>query len=671
MFSYKFNNNHTFWSGRLNAVLLTAVLIIAVSVSPSAYSHGLGAEQSAGTVAATPEQKNQAGALNRKITDLMTNYRLASASEKPGLIAQMTRLAQQRRQLFLGLMESDPAFVWSMTLPDSDLASLPDPVRNLFEESEAVEGELVVLHVDHKDAKQSRYEYYLNTPAGQRLSMHFAANPTGLLSGDEIRVHGKSFYRVEAHTAEETDGTMLIESGDTGILVLAKGNPKTGNTNVSGAGTVTGTIGERRTLVILVNFKDNPIEPWTKDYARSVVFGATSDFMFENSGRQTWLSGDVAGWFTIDLSSTVCDIDTLAYQAKNAAAASGIVLANYQHIVYSFPKNGCGGLGVGTVGGNPSQAWIIGSLDMSKVSHEFGHNLGLYHAMALDCGTASLGENCTVMAYGNAFDAMGNTYAGHFNAFMKERLGWLNAGNSSQIMTVESSGSYTLDPYESVGTGPKALKILKSIDPVTGKRSWYYVESRQAIGFDTFLSGFRNVTNGVLIHTGTEGNGDSSYLLDMTPSSQVLTSKDWLDPALTAGESFNDPVAGVTVTADSVAAAGAVVTVTLSGGGGATSTSSPVVSVSTDASSYAKGQTVTVTASVSAGGNPVGNAAVGFTIAKPNGTIVTASVITGSGGVAVYKLRLKKQDPSGLYKTQIVATVDSASVSAATQFTVQ
>lgn len=671
MFTYDLNNYNYFHRCALNAALLAAALFFSLTASPPVYSHGRSADNSKEVVAATSEQENQARTLNRKIGSLITEYRSAIETEKPGLITEVSRLAQERRQALLELMKSDPAFVWGMTLPDSESADLPDSVRNLFELTEALEGELVVLHVDHKDAKQSRYEYYLNTPSGQRLSLHFAANPPGLLSGDKIRVHGKAFNRFEAHAAEETDGTMLVESGDTGILVLAKGNPNTGNTNESSPGATASTIGERRTLVILVNFKDNPTEPWTKDYARNVVFGATSDFMFENSGRQTWLSGDVAGWFTIDLSSTVCDIDTLAYQAKNAATTSGIVLTNYQHIVYSFPKNGCGGLGVGTVGGNPSQAWIIGLLDMSKVSHELGHNLGLYHAMALDCGTASLGENCTVMAYGNAFDAMGNTYAGHFNAFMKERLGWLNAGNSSQIMTVEGSGSYTLDPYESVSTGPKVLKILKSTDPVTGKRSWYYVESRQAIGFDAFLSGFPNVTNGVLIHTGTEGNGDSSYLLDMTPSSQLLTTKDWLDPALTAGESFIDPVAGITVTADSVAAAGAVVTVTLSGGGGATSTGSPIVSVSTDASSYAKGQTVTVTASVSAGGNPVGNAAVGFTIAKPNGAIVTASTITGNDGVAVYKFRLKKQDPSGLYQTQIVATVDSASVSAVTQFTVQ
>jgi hypothetical protein len=670
MFTYDLNNNNFFHRYKLNAALLAATLFLALATSSPVYSHGQGADNSTEAVAATPEQKNQARVLNRKIGSMITEYRSAIESEKPGLIAQMTRLAQERRQALLELMESDPAFVWSMTLPDSESANLPDSVRNLFEQTEALEGELVVLHVDHKDIKQSRYEYYMNTPAGQRIALHFAANPPGLLSGDEIRVHGKSFNQSEAHAAEETDGTILVESGDTGILVLAKGNPNTGNTNVSSPGTAASTLGERRTLVILVNFQDNPSEPWTRDDARNIVFGAASDFMFENSSGQTWLSGDVAGWFTISLSSAVCDTNTLASQAKYAAASAGYVLSNYNHIVYLFPKYACSGLGLGTVGGNPSEAWIIGTPTLAVISHELGHNLGLYHAKALDCGTATLGDNCTVMAYGNAFDAMGNTNAGHYNAFMKERLGWLNAGASPEIVTVQSDGSYLMDAYESTGTGPKALKILKSTDSATGAKTWYYLESRQAMGFDAFLAGNINVVNGVFLHTGTEGNGDSSYLLDMTPASQSITSKDWLDPALVTGESFVDDAAGVTITVDTVTTAGAAVTVMFSGGGG-TGISSPAITVSSDSSIYAKGQTVTLITRVSAGGNPVSNAAVNFTITKSNGNLVKASATTGSDGAAKYSFRLRKQDPSGIYKVESIATVDTISIVAAAQFTVQ
>lgn len=85
-------------------------------------------------------------------------------------------------------------------------------------------------------------------------------------------------------------------------------------------------------------------------------------------------------------------------------------------------------------------------------------------------------------------------------------------------MTVQADGTHWLDPYESMGGNPKALKILKATDPTTGMKTWYYVEFRQAIGFDSFLSGNSNVLNGVVIHTGSESSANSSDLLDMTPA---------------------------------------------------------------------------------------------------------------------------------------------------------
>ncbi len=75
-------------------------------------------------------------------------------------------------------------------------------------------------------------------------------------------------------------------------------------------------------------------------------------------------------------------------------------------------------------------------------------------------------------------------------------------------------------------------------------------------GFDSFLAGNSNISNGVLIHTGTEGDAISSYLLDMTPGTDS-----WYDPALPVGASFTDPDAGVTISVRSVESTGAYVDV--------------------------------------------------------------------------------------------------------------
>lgn len=166
---------------------------------------------------------------------------------------------------------------------------------------------------------------------------------------------------------------------------------------------------------------------------------------------------------------------------------------------------------------------------------------------------------------------------------------------------------------------------------------------------------------GVLIHFGTELNGNSSHLLDMTPGSGSSIYYDWKDPALVFGQSFEDPAAGVTMTTEWVTGTEAAVTVYFG----------EVVTVSTNQPSYTRNQTVSITAKVSSGGSPVANVPVTFTVSKSNSAVVTATATTGSTGSAVYKLRLTRQDPVGSYQVTVGIATNAMSDSAATSFTVQ
>jgi len=249
-------------------------------------------------------------------------------------------------------------------------------------------------------------------------------------------------------------------------------------------------------------------------------------------------------------------------------------------------------------------------------------------------------------------------------------LGWLNYGLAPAITTVVADGTYTIDPYEPVGSKPKALKILKSTDPNTGLRTWYYVESRQPIGFDTFLSdpavGMQNVTTGVLIHSGSETSGNSAFLLDMTPATPVYY---WAyDPALAGGQTFSDPDTGLTISTAWANSAGAAVIVKF---GKSPSADSPTVSLSTNQTVYTRGQTAYITAQVQSGGSPVAKAAVNFTIIKSTGSRLSANATTGSSGTAVYKMRLGKQDPVGTYQAHASVVEAGQSAAAATTFIVQ
>ena len=415
------------------------------------------------------------------------------------------------------------------------------------------EGELEVLHEDDFKNKKSRTRHFLKTESGDRYELKFKGRTPRHQTGTKMRVKG----------AKSGNVLYLDSSGDSNVQVLALAS--------------SGTFGERKVAVILVNFTDNAAQPFTPSQVNDAFFGSTnssSSFFKENSFGQTWLSGNVLGWYNLPIPSTSPSY-TVGTYAQQAAKAAGIDLTTYSHYVYVFPKlSTFPGAGAATVGGNPSEVWLNGTIALQTINHELGHNLGLDHAKYLYCGTVTLGSNCTINGYGDPSDNMGAYSTGHFDAFHKEQLGWLNSGVMPPITTVSTNGTYTLDPYETTGSRPKALKILKSIDSTTGARTWYYLEYRQPVGFDTALSTLmfnddnNNLTRGVQVRLGTEGDIGSSYLLDMTPASYGGE----YDSTLVAGQSYTDSAAGVVIKTLSADASGATVSVSL----GSTSSSSCV-----------------------------------------------------------------------------------------------
>lgn len=358
-------------------------------------------------------------------------------------------------------------------------------------------------------------------------------------------------------------------------------------------------IGELKTAVILVNFSDNTVQPRTKAEAHDIVFGSVSDFFWESSYQKTFLSGDSFGWFTLP-TPTHCDTNIIADEANEAAAAAGANIDSYQQFIYLFPYNpSCGWTGTLRFGPRgEGRSFINETLNLKTVAHEMGHVFGLNHSDALDCGATTLGTACTIGGYGDQADTMGNRGV-QFNAFQKEKLGWLNGAGVPPITTVSTSGRYTISTYESLAPSAKALKILKSTDPATGARTWYYVEYRQAVGFDSVLSAVGNLTRGVLVRTGTNAThlSSTSQLLDMTPNSGSTAAADVKDGALEIGRSHVDNEAGITITLVSADAVGAVIDVGIADGTPAPTCarSAPVVSLSAASTSSAAGGTISYT----------------------------------------------------------------------------
>jgi hypothetical protein len=363
-----------------------------------------------------------------------------------------------------------------------------------------VTGELTVLYADDFDHKRSKILYELkDTRSKKRYNLHFARKPSSKWrTGAIITVRGKAKGRniyLEANGDENTETVLPQESA---------------------------IAGEQKTIIIVANFIDENVSCPVADIEDS-IFTDPNQYSVDNlyqemSFGQIWFKGAVVGPYLIDYNTTdPCNISAWADAADTAAQTTGIDLSTYNRKVYVMPKNnGCGYIGVGTVGGNPSRAWNFRCEIDDIYAHELGHNLGMHHA-------STPGNQ-----YGDISDIMGYSGIGlrQINAPHHEQMGWLPP---ILIQDIISGGIYDISPLElnaSDAFNPQIIKIAKS-----DTDEFYYLSYRQPIGFDSILTPY--FLQGVNIHR-HKGDGFSTrtFLLD----------------SLGDGESFIDIINGVTIT---------------------------------------------------------------------------------------------------------------------------
>jgi Gametolysin peptidase M11/NPCBM-associated, NEW3 domain of alpha-galactosidase len=536
------------------------------------------------------------------------------------------------RRSVIALAAATIGIGWVTTIGEIQLRAQGGPVAVAPAPAVAqIDGELEVLYEDFNGG--ARLRHFLRT-ANRRFELTFASERPNLTHGTRVRARGTL-----------QSNTLKLSSDLASVQTLAMASPN--------------TFGIQQALVILFNFQDNKAQPYTVASAQAVTFSQTNNYYLENTYQQTSFSGAVAGWYTIPANSTMCDTNTWATLADQAATDAGINVAGYPRRVYAFPKvSACGWWGLGSVGGNPSRAFINGDYQLMVVGHELGHSLGAYHSHNSSCDASG----CTTGEYGDDRDIMGNT-PGHMNAFQKERLGWLNHGTSPFLREVTTSNHYWIEPFETLSNGaPKAIKILKSIDS-SGRRTWYYVEARTKTGADA------NIPGGVVIHTGSEATGNSSYQLDVQP-----TAATW-DSTLDPGQSFTDSAVGLAITTLSADSTGALVEVSIDRGSWAPCTRlAPTVSMSPTALRFVQpGSVVNYTVSVT--NNDTGGCAPGqfaFSPAVPNGwssslsSVSTNALAPGETGSATMSVSIPLNAsgtlPLSVSAMEVVSSAGSATV---------
>ncbi|TKB43201.1 Ig-like domain-containing protein [Thalassotalea mangrovi] len=498
-------------------LLTTSLLLVSTNLLASQAGSVISSE--------TSSSVNDVEALVRQVQN--QTLRLSKSMRDKAAESAAVDIAKARHQGLLRLAELSPSDVVNMKIPNR--GSVTSKIKPYLLDRKKLTGAVEVIYEDDANNGIAQVQYRL-----MQNGRKFVIKPTlpgqlkGLTTDQHIEISGLHL------PVDDSESYLLLEQGDTAQtsqLVTPQG--------------ASITLGEQKTLVMLINFQDNAeVKPWSVEETSDLVFNRVDAFIRENSYGKTWLTGEVLDFTTLPIAQT-CDSWVIYTASREALSTQGIDVYDFDKIIYIFPENSaCGWTGKGTLGGNPGRTYINGSFTLNTVGHELGHNLGLQHANAFECGDFAIAENCLNLSYGDKVDIMGAFgNEGHFNAFNKEILGW-SKDDAASVESVNTSGTYFISPLASQqASGSKGLKVLRHLT-ATGEQYWYYLEYRRAEGFDQFIADTPALSNGVLVHYASDSDISSSRYLDMTPASGFY---DWNDAALSIGQSYTDMEAGVVI----------------------------------------------------------------------------------------------------------------------------
>jgi Bacterial Ig domain/Concanavalin A-like lectin/glucanases superfamily/PKD domain/Putative Ig domain/Galactose oxidase, central domain/Calx-beta domain len=326
------------------------------------------------------------------------------------------------------------------------------------------------------------------------------------------------------------------------------------------------TTGTKKLLYLRVAFPDIMRDPQTEAACYENLRKATEYYM-TNSYGQFYLTPTVAplvvlpypqSWYNASRDAIDNDPNgefVLRDHALEIAARMGYDPSAYDLDVVEYIGGPGNFSGLGYVGGRG--VWL--KTDPGKPSsvavltHELGHNLGLYHANYWVTEPVSVTGPGKNQEYGNKFDVMGSTGGttmGPMVAVHKAVLGWLSPG---AVHRVTANGVYRI--YQGDQDRADADKRYAIAVNMDSERD-YWFEFRQT---HTTLPNFMN---GLMVNWSSWGSGfrndqvfgsnGGAHLLDMTPGSRPgssfagADSRD--DAGLVIGQTYSDPSVDVHVT---------------------------------------------------------------------------------------------------------------------------
>lgn len=294
------------------------------------------------------------------------------------------------------------------------------------------------------------------------------------------------------------------------------------------------------------------------------------------------LQADILGPFELPVANclTIACCGPSSDKTGNGSTVASIIAGlpkKYDHYFWVYGKIPTGA-DCGTWGdeGAPNKPAVYSSYSFHQLvgyAQEIGHNFGMTHEPTMTCtGMATFLDDtsqCTHVEYGSTLSFMG---AGgrHPSAYHKYAQGWIGKCN---VVQATGSGTFTLVPEELPCDGVQLLQIPAPRTrpaPAKGDRqgsgpmlSNYYLEMRGPYGFDGTLKPQVVISIGAGLPSTTTA-APYNYVLDMTPEARADLTNAGL---MTVGQSYSDPLGGLTIKLDAIDATSATVTITSSAAG--------------------------------------------------------------------------------------------------------